>query len=206
MVHSGTLRWKLTDHQKCLITLIFTIWNNEIILIHSSFWRNKTFNLWFGLHIHPSKWLHTPSASRTICCVCIRTDGGCSGPSLVLSMCLRSGTGRPDTADTASWLSRTHGTMPLTLLHIRQHSHTSSSSIFSRQAWGKSVEDHLSNQTIFHCIALFHCVQPLYCEAQARVRQGSARDGSQGKRPQSLNPCLELTLKLVATHHHQLTD
>ena len=38
-----------------------------------------------------------------------------------------------------------------------------------------------------------------YCEAQARVRQGSARDGSQGKRPQSLNPCLELTLKLVAT-------
>ena len=31
----------------------------------------------------------------------------------------------------------------------------------------------------------------------ARVRQGSARDGSQGKRPQSLNPSLELTLKLV---------
>ena len=40
----------------------------------------------------------------------------------------------------------------------------------------------------------------LYCEAQARVRQGSARNGSQGKRPPSLNPCLELTLKLVATH------
>ena len=39
-----------------------------------------------------------------------------------------------------------------------------------------------------------------FCEAQARVRQGSARDGSQGKRPQSLNPSLELTLKLVATH------
>ena len=39
-----------------------------------------------------------------------------------------------------------------------------------------------------------------YCEAQARVRQGSARDGSQGERLQSLNPCLELTLKLVATH------
>ena len=33
---------------------------------------------------------------------------------------------------------------------------------------------------------------------QARVRQGSARDGPLGKRPQSLNPCLELTLKLVA--------
>ena len=32
-----------------------------------------------------------------------------------------------------------------------------------------------------------------FCEAQARVRQGSARDGSQGKRPQSLNPSLELT-------------
>merc|ERR1711923_43223 len=28
-------------------------------------------------------------------------------------------------------------------------------------------------------------------------RQGSAWDGSQGERPQSLNPCLELTLKLV---------
>ena len=38
-----------------------------------------------------------------------------------------------------------------------------------------------------------------FCEAQARVRQGSARDDSQGERPQSLNPCLELTLKLVAT-------
>ena len=37
------------------------------------------------------------------------------------------------------------------------------------------------------------------CEAQARVRQGSARDGSQGERPKSLNPCQELTLKLVAT-------
>ena len=42
------------------------------------------------------------------------------------------------------------------------------------------------------------------CEAQARVRQGSARDGSQGKRPQSLNPCLELTLKLVAPPSHHL--
>ena len=38
-----------------------------------------------------------------------------------------------------------------------------------------------------------------------KLRQGSARDGSQGERPQSLNPSLELTLKLVATtttHHH----
>ena len=34
-----------------------------------------------------------------------------------------------------------------------------------------------------------------------KLRQGSARDGSQGERPQSLKPCLELTLKLVATHH-----
>ena len=41
-----------------------------------------------------------------------------------------------------------------------------------------------------------------YCEAQVRVRQGSARDGPQGERPQSFNPCQELTLKLVATHHH----
>ena len=37
------------------------------------------------------------------------------------------------------------------------------------------------------------------CEAQARVRQGLARDGSQGERPQSFKPCQELTLKLVAT-------
>ena len=41
-----------------------------------------------------------------------------------------------------------------------------------------------------------------FCEAQARVRQGLARDGNQGERPQSLNPSLELTLKLVATTHH----
>ena len=41
-----------------------------------------------------------------------------------------------------------------------------------------------------------------FCEAQARVRQGSARDGSQGERPQSLNLSLELTLNLVATFHH----
>ena len=32
-----------------------------------------------------------------------------------------------------------------------------------------------------------------------KLRQGSARDGSQGERPQSLKPCQELTLKLVAT-------
>ena len=38
----------------------------------------------------------------------------------------------------------------------------------------------------------------IYCEAQARVRQGKARDGSQGERPQSFKPCQELTLKLVA--------
>ena len=43
------------------------------------------------------------------------------------------------------------------------------------------------------------------CEAQARVRQGLARDGSQGERPQGLNPCLELTLKLVATHHPKVS-
>ena len=43
----------------------------------------------------------------------------------------------------------------------------------------------------------------LYCEAQARVRQGLARDGPQGERPQSLNPCLELTLKLVGTDHFE---
>ena len=34
----------------------------------------------------------------------------------------------------------------------------------------------------------------MYCEAQARVRQGLVRDGPYGERPQSLNPSLELTL------------
>ena len=33
-----------------------------------------------------------------------------------------------------------------------------------------------------------------------RLRQISARDGPQGGRPQSLKPCLELTLNLVVTH------
>ena len=49
----------------------------------------------------------------------------------------------------------------------------------------------------------FLCVTTFYdfCEAQARVRQGLARDDPQGERPQSLNPCLELTLKLVGTRH-----
>ena len=36
------------------------------------------------------------------------------------------------------------------------------------------------------------------CEAQARVRKGWARDGPQGKRPQSLNPCLRLTLNIMS--------
>ena len=48
----------------------------------------------------------------------------------------------------------------------------------------------------------FHSTVQNFCEAQARVRQGWARDGPQGERPQSLNPCLELTLKFVATFHH----
>ena len=53
----------------------------------------------------------------------------------------------------------------------------------------------------------FNSTDVNYCEAQARVRQGSARDGSQGERPQSLKPSLELTLKLgchlPTTTHHQ---
>ena len=58
---------------------------------------------------------------------------------------------------------------------------------------------------VTNAVSMFVTAQPThlssckyFCEAQARVRQGSARDGSQGERPQSLNPCLELTLKLVA--------
>ena len=38
-------------------------------------------------------------------------------------------------------------------------------------------------------------------QGSGKDRQGSARDGSQGKRPQSFNPCLELTLKLVNYHN-----
>ena len=34
-----------------------------------------------------------------------------------------------------------------------------------------------------------------------KLRQGWAKDGPLGKRCQSLKPCRELTLKLVATHH-----
>ena len=37
-------------------------------------------------------------------------------------------------------------------------------------------------------------------QGSGKDRQGMARNGSQGERPQSLNPCQELTLKLVATH------
>ena len=33
-----------------------------------------------------------------------------------------------------------------------------------------------------------------------KLRQGSARDGPQGKRPQSLKPCLELTIKFDVPH------
>ena len=36
----------------------------------------------------------------------------------------------------------------------------------------------------------------LYCEAQARVRQGEARM-VKGERPLSLNPCLELIVYLM---------
>ena len=64
---------------------------------------------------------------------------------------------------------------------------TNSFSLSQRGAYGMYTESDLK----------FHIHN---CEAQARVRQGSARDGLQCERPQSLNPCLELTLKLVATH------
>ena len=41
----------------------------------------------------------------------------------------------------------------------------------------------------------------VFCEAQARVRQGLAGDGHQKapRMPKNFNPCQELTLKLVAT-------
>ena len=39
-----------------------------------------------------------------------------------------------------------------------------------------------------------------------KLRQGPARDGPQGERPQSLKPCQELTLKLVVTHYTLYLD
>ena len=39
-----------------------------------------------------------------------------------------------------------------------------------------------------------------------KLRQGPAKDGPQGERPQSLKPCQELTLKLVVTHYTLYLD
>ena len=39
-------------------------------------------------------------------------------------------------------------------------------------------------------------------QGSGKDRQGLARDGPQGERPYGLKPCLELTLKLVATTTH----
>ena len=73
-----------------------------------------------------------------------------------------------------------------------------------------NTSHHMGHYTTRHVPNLFLfdagykiCVvnNETFCEAQARVRQGSARDGPYGERPQSLNPSLELTLKLVATTH-----
>ena len=78
------------------------------------------------------------------------------------------------------------------------------------------MSSHLHQLSVLFCQSMSNLPHPLidaqkhdtqqnqnvklgYCEAQARVRQGSARDGPYGERPQSLNPCLELTLKLFAT-------
>ena len=41
-----------------------------------------------------------------------------------------------------------------------------------------------------------------------KLRQGSGKDRQgmvKGERPKSLEPCLELTLKLVATRHHHIS-
>ena len=72
-----------------------------------------------------------------------------------------------------------------------------------------------TNLGILQCLYLFFETETIHICRNFRkpsgqsfivkLRQGSERDGSQGERPQSLNPCLELTLKLVATHHHPPT-
>ena len=66
---------------------------------------------------------------------------------------------------------------------------------------GVCMQVTMCKQLLNMCNNLFSKNTEKYCEAQARVRQGSARDGSKGERSQSLNPSLELTLKLVATTH-----
>ena len=76
----------------------------------------------------------------------------------------------------------------------------------SEQRWrqsGAGWRDRGTLQSPAVVTSMYINIQRPFCEALARVRQGSARDGSQGERPQSFKPCLELTLKLVATHHHQ---
>ena len=73
---------------------------------------------------------------------------------------------------------------------------------------GQVLPSHCAVASGYILCQFYLSVNPFHklkcCEAQARVRQGSARDGPQGERPQSLNPCLglELTLKLLATQHH----
>ena len=46
------------------------------------------------------------------------------------------------------------------------------------------------------CIPILTIILHVYCEAQARVRQGEARM-VKGERPLSLNPCLELIVYLM---------
>ena len=82
---------------------------------------------------------------------------------------------------------------------------SSSASCYLFSSWHTGITltiTFLNASWICHVVSFMDTQTLFYCEAQARVRQGSARDGSQGERPQSLKPCLELTLKLVATTHH----
>ena len=65
----------------------------------------------------------------------------------------------------------------------------------------KSSEDQWDYLLRTGASLLLLCCFPLQI-VFVKLRQGLARDGSQGERPQSLKSCQELTLKLVATTHH----
>ena len=102
----------------------------------------------------------------------------------------------------------------------RGEASASDQGLFTARCCNTSHENHFlynlsltkapcTNLGILQCLYLFFETETIHICRNFRkpsgqsfivkLRQGSARDGSQGERPQSLKPCQELTLKLVAT-------
>ena len=75
--------------------------------------------------------------------------------------------------------------------------------------WEKELHQNHDHQPLSHGQQVSSCIKVgnhprVYLTLNiVKLRQGSTRDCSQGERPQSPKPCLDLTLKLVVTHHHQ---